>query len=354
MTAVRSLPLVTNSQLRSFRRCKLQAHYAYELGYRAANEVEALRFGTLLHLGLEAWWRTLWAEQLGMAKQTPLEAAIDALVGAADEFELVRAGVLLQGYDARWAAAAEELEVLAVEVEFRAPLINPATGAASRTFAVGGKLDAIVRSRVDGLVYIVEHKSSSEDIGAGSAYWERLQLDTQISIYFAGARILGFEPAGCIYDVIGKPRLSPLKATPIESRKFTKDGRLYANQRAADETPDEFRQRLVEAIAENPDRYYQRGTVVRLETEERDAAFDTWWTARAIRDAQLVSAWPKTPDACDLPGRRCAYFPVCTRQASLEDPGQYRRVDNVHQELSGESPAHHPALQLPAAEDGAA
>ncbi len=322
------LPLLTNSALKTFRRCKTEFHVSYELGYRSLGEPEALRFGSLFHVGLEAWWR---ADATVPGLQ--LRAAIEAITPhAADEFDLVRAGVLLQGYDARWAA--DEYDVLAVEAQFRAPLVNPSTGAASRTFEVGGKLDAIVRSRADGLVYIVEHKTSGEDIGAGSSYWERLQLDTQISIYFAGARSLGHDVAGCLYDVIGKPRLAPLKATPLESQKRTKQGALYANQRERDETPDEYRQRLTEHVALSPDRYYQRGTVVRLETEEREAAFDTWWTARAVRDAQLAGAWPKNPDACQRFGRDCTYLPVCTKHATLDDPGLYRHVEHVHQELA--------------------
>jgi PD-(D/E)XK nuclease superfamily len=333
LRAKRTLPLLTNSELKTFRRCVLEHHLSYELGYRGLGEAEALRFGSLFHLGLEAWWRALWAQQLGTADNAPLSAAIEAMrEHAEDEFDMVRAGVLLQGYDARWGN--DDLEVLGVELEFRAPLINPESGAASRTFELAGKLDALVRNRADGLVYIVEHKTSSEDIGVGSQYWQRLTLDSQISMYFAGGRSLGYDIAGCIYDVIGKPRHAPLRATAEESRKYTKRGELYANQRAIDETPEEYRQRLVAIIAEAPDRFYQRGTVIRLEADERDAMFDNWQTARALRDAQVASRWPRNPDNCMRYGRLCSYFPVCTRTASLEDPTLFRRVDNVHQELS--------------------
>jgi PD-(D/E)XK nuclease superfamily len=329
----RHLPLLTTSEMKTFRRCVREHHIAYELGMRGLGDVESLRFGTLFHLGLEAWWRALWAQQEGRETIAPLTAAVDAMAPeAVDEFDLVRAGVLLQGYDARWVG--EDLDVLAVEQEFRTPLVNPETGKESRTFELAGKIDAIVRRRRDGLVFIVEHKSSSEDLGPESKYWRRLTLDTQVSVYYAGARSLGYDVAGCIYDVAGKPRHAPLKATPEESRKYTKDGRLYANQRAEDETPEEYRQRLTAAIGENPDKYYQRGEVVRLEAEEHDAGYDNWQTARALRDAQLMSRWPRNPDGCERYGRICAYFDVCTGIASLEDPTRFERVQNVHQELS--------------------
>lgn len=333
------LPVLTNSEQKTFRRCAREHHYAYELGIRPIDEAEALRFGDLIHQGLEAWWRALMAQQRSVDSAndaplpTPLEAATAAMVDhAADEFDLARASVMMQGYDARWSG--DEYEVLEVEVEFRAPLRNPATDAPSRTYEIAGKLDAIVRRRSDGLILIVEHKTSSEDIGVGSRYWARLQLDSQISIYFAGARALGYDPGGCLYDVLAKPRIAPLKATPDESRKYTKDGRLYANQRAEDETADEFRDRLIEKLCEDPERYYQRGEVVRLEAEEREAAFDVWQNARAIREGQLARRYPRNPDGCERYGRSCSYFPVCTGQRSVDDPGFYQRVANVHQELS--------------------
>jgi hypothetical protein len=319
------LPVLTNSEVRTFRRCAREHHLAYELGYRSVSKSEALRFGSLIHVGLEAWWLADDGRRL--------DAAIDA-VGphAEDEYELVRAGVLLQGYDARWHN--EPLAMIAVEREFRAPLLNPATGAPSRTYELAGKLDVIVRDLRDGLIYIVEHKTSAEDIGAGSQYWQRLQIDPQISTYFAGAKAAGYDVAGCVYDVIGKPGLRPAKATPLECRKFTKQGHLYANQREHDETPEEFRARLVDAVAAEPDRYYQRGTVVRLEAEERDAAFDVWQTARLIREAQVAERWPRNPDACVRWGRECAFFPICTSVASLDDTTLYRKTANVHEELS--------------------
>ena len=323
------LPVLTNSAMRVFRRCAREYFYAYEQGYRPNTDPdENLRFGSLMHSALEAWWLADDGQKLN--------AAIEALRPlAADEYDLVRAGVLMQGYDARWSG--EQLDVIAVEAQFRAPLVNPETGASSRTFDLAGKLDVLVRDPSDGLIKLVEHKTTARDIGPGTVYWKQLTLDAQVSLYFAGAKARGYDVAECIYDVIGKPALRPYKATPEEARKYTKDGRLYANQRASDETADEFRQRLTAHIAENPDRYYQRGTVVRLEQEELDAAYDTWTIARLIREAQLGSRWPRNVDACERFGRECAYWPVCAGEASIDDPTRYVRVENVHVELDSEA-----------------
>jgi hypothetical protein len=320
------LPVVTNSELRTFRRCQHEHHLAYGLLYRPVTKAEALRFGSLIDTALDAWWLAQNGERL--------DAAIEAMRGLAeDEYELVRAGVLMQGYDARWGA--EHLAVLAVQPEFRAALVNPETGMPSRVHVLGGKLDGLVRDLRDGLVYIVEHKTSSEDIGLGSPYWKRLTLDSQISVYYAGAKSLGYDVAGCIYDVIGKPTLRPYKATPEESRKYTKKGELYANQREHDETPDEYRARLLEHVAADPDRYYQRGTVVRLQSEELVAAYDTWHLANMIRESEVQQRWPRNPDACMRYNRPCEFFDVCCGTASLDDPTRFRRAENAHEELTG-------------------
>ena len=248
-----------------------------------------------------------------------------------DLFDYFRADAMLRGYHERWYA--EPYEVLAVEAEFRAPIVNPDTDAPSRTWKLGGKLDVIVRDPL-GRKLIVEHKTTSSDAGPGSDYLKRLRLDGQVSIYFDGASALGHDVDGCIYDVLVKPGIRPLRATPPESRKYTKDGRLYAAQRDADETPEEYFARLVETIAEDPNRFYLRAEVVRLETELAEARGDVWALGRQIQEARLARRYPRNPDACVRYGRTCEYFGVCTGEASLEDPYLFARAETVHPELS--------------------
>jgi hypothetical protein len=211
--------------------------------------------------------------------------------------------------------------------------VNPETGAPSRTWRLGGKIDAIVRD-ARGRVLIVEHKTSSEQIGPGSEYWRRLRMDGQVSVYYAGARALGYDVAGCLYDVLGKPGIRPLKATPPEARKYTKDGALYKAQRETDETPDEYEARVLADIAGDADGYYQRGEVVRLDAEMDEAMFDLWQTSRTIHEYRKAGRAPRNPDGCKQYGRSCSYLPVCSGEASIDDPTRYRRLDDPHPELA--------------------
>ena len=346
--AVVHLPVITTSELKSFRRCPREHRIAYREGIRPAQAAEALRFGTLVHRALEAWWR---------AGVDRLAAALEALSTApdVDPYDLARAEALVIGYDARWGGA--PLETLAVEVEFRAPLVNPATGAASRTYQIGGKLDAIARDVSTGRTLIVEHKtaSASVDLEAGAPYWRRLQLDGQVSMYFAGARALGFEPDACLYDVVAKPAQRPRQIPLVDEqgvrivvdqageRVRTKDGKRWRETadtaagyvvQTRPETVEEYRARLLDAIAEAPEQFYRRGEVVRLADEESDAAHDVWQTARAMREAELAGRAPRNVDACERYGSFCQFFDACTNTASLDDPIRFRRAERAHEELA--------------------
>lgn len=340
-TSTRRLRVITNSELSTYRRCPREHHYAYALGYRPVEDAEALRFGNMIHRGLELLWSGAHLS----------DAIAAACKGAADAYEAAKARVLLLGYVERWGA--EHFgEVVSVEREFRAPLVNPETGAASRTFELGGKLDVLLRDR------FVEHKTTSEDIGPGSVYWRRLQLDSQVSTYYAGARALGHEVRGCIYDVIRKPGLRP-SAVPLTdadgvkivhdasgARVRTKDGKKWRESsdtaqgyvlQTRPETPDEYGDRLAADVAANPDRYYQRGEVVRLQAEELEAQADAWQVARAMREAELAGFAPRNVDACAR-GRICSYFEVCAGAASLDDAARFQRLEHVHAELSADAP----------------
>jgi hypothetical protein len=316
--------LLTTSRLQAYRRCPREERLRYQRGLRA-KQTDAMRFGTLIHLGLEAWWRADAAERLA--------AALAAIAGeAVDSFDQARAECLLIGYDARWGGAG--FVALAVEHEFQLPLVNPDTNAESKTWRLAGKMDVLALETATQRTWVIEHKTSGADIGPGSDYIARLRLDGQVSMYLRAARELEHDPAGVLYDVIGKVSLRPLKATPVESRKYTKDGRLYAAQRDRDETPDEYRERVAEHIAANPDDYYQRATVVRLEDEMRDFERELWQLAGTMRDAVRTQVAPRNPDACSRYGSMCAFFPLCTGMAT---EAMYERSDDVNPELTKEA-----------------
>jgi len=369
--------LITTSRVRAFRSCPRKHHLRYDLRLEPTSSAAPARFGTIFHTGCEHW--NLAQQRTDLIRSgSELEVALGAIqacwAGGEDPcpYELARARALFIGYHTRWANSG--LEVLEVEREFVMDLVNPDTGAKSRTYEFGGKIDAIVRNTIDGRVYAMEHKTTTLDITPGSQYWERLKLDDQVANYLDAARSLGHDVAGCIYDVARRPTQQPFQATPEPDRKYTKgkgckacggksgvqgeglsgtpEGgvgecggcrgtgwieppHLYANQRERDETPDEYFARVAAAIAERPDHYYRRGTVVRFEAELQDARWDTWHTARMIRETKLAGRHVRNPGACVQFGSTCSFFPICSGTASADDEQLYHVRDSAHPELSG-------------------
>jgi hypothetical protein len=338
---VKRSSLLTKSRLSAARTCQRLHDIRYIKGYRTLDEAAPLRFGTLIHGGLEQIWK-------GQPVSLPPEA---------DPFDLARARPMLRGYQARWTEDQSTYEVLAVEHEFEYALVNPETGAASKTWRLGGKMDVLVRERsAPERVWVIEHKSSSEDISIGSTYWVRLRMDTQVSVYFAGAQALGHDVCGVIYDVLGKPGIRPGSVPVLDQdgakvvhdasgqRVRTKDGKKWRETGDAAqgfvlqvraETPAEFELRVTQLIAAAPDRFYRRGPVMRLDDEVRGALTDIWQQAQQMREAERLGRSPRNPDACERWGRLCEMFPVCSGETTLENEGLYRLSANVHPELTG-------------------
>ena len=318
---------ITISRMRAFNACRRLHNIKYEQGFRATSKADALSFGTLIHTGLEAWWKSGGDLDSTLAKMR-------ACPGDCDAFEMERATALMEGYSARWSAEMADLEVLAVEVEFSARILNPKTGYPCHDLVVSGKIDALVKRRSTGKVWLVEHKTSSEDLSAGSTYWQRLRMDPQISAYHDGAQALGHEVEGCIYDVLAKPGERPKLATPPEKRKYTKkEGKLYEGQRETDETVAEYGCRIREKIAELPDSYFGRAEVIRTEQEMEESRRDVHATALMIREETRLGRNPRNPGNCFLYGRTCEFFDLCSGCGSLDDETKFIKLDSVHPEL---------------------
>lgn len=301
-------------------------------------------YGKAMHAAYETWLRTYdrGAEaRLIVAHASIAESGLNAV-------EAIRAHAVMEGYELRWGAV--PWRVLAVEIPFRYDLGG---------HVLIGVIDAIIQDETDARVYVVEHKNTVSDIAPGTAYWEMLTIDRQVSVYVDGASMLGYEIAGVIYDAIGKPKHDRLLATPEEARKYTKgkgcklcggthggkggikrgDGcatcnqtgwfeepKLYENQRAEDETPESFDARVRAAIAEHPEVFYQRATIVRTDDELPKMRSDLLETIRLARMCEVLDMWPRgNTHACRSFGTACAFIPLCNGSADLSDESRFPR-----------------------------
>lgn len=165
-----------------------------------------------------------------------------------------------------------------------------------------GEFDAI--GTYQGKRVILERKSSSEDISPGSPYWQKVELsDAQVSLYLLAAERLELGITEVLYDVLRKPALRLKKGETVEA----------------------FEQRCLEAITENPEHYFQRKLVTRLETERAAHVRDVHGTVKLLQvSAFLGDGTPRNTGSCWDYGRPCEFFPVCGTGASLDDPALYR------------------------------
>lgn len=207
-------------------------------------------------------------------------------------------------------------------------------------------------------VYLWETKTTSEDLEPGSTFWKRTILDPQLSLYLPALRDIGYDPRGCLYDVLRKPGQEPSSVALVDDdgikivrdaagqRVRTKDGKKWRQTGDTEagyrldtrpETPEEYGSRCLAAISENPSRYYARGIVVRLEEDEREAAADTWNTAGQLRNARRLRIFPRNPDSCVSWGRECEYLSVCANMADINDPILFKKEEKTHSELDEDS-----------------
>lgn len=345
------LQLLTNSRRNSFGSCHRKHYFQYELGARPIQDAEALRFGTLIHAALEAWLLNLYKGPDEALREALAALQANAPKADADAFVQNVARAMIEGYHDRWHA--ETFTVLAVEQHYEIPMINPDTNGQSRTWRLAGKIDGIVRT-ADGKTRILEHKTARDSLAADSRYWTKLAIDGQVSGYYMGAKALGYEVEGCLYDVLRKPALRPSQVPVLDpdgvrvvldangARVRTKDGKKWREtgstaegyfQQFRLETAEELYARLRADIAANLDSYFRRLEVPRLDADLVEYMSDLWAVGREIADAQSSGRWPKNPRSCDSYGT-CEYFEVCAGRESIDNPHVFKRGE-IHPELSG-------------------
>lgn len=128
--------LLTQSAMRAYRSCPRKFYNRYVLRMRPLKKAETQSTGHSVHAALDVLRRT----------EGDLSAALAALE-TTDPFIRAKEAAMVTGYLARWG---KPKGVIAIEQTFRIPLVNPETGAASRTFSLGGRVDAIVETEAAG------------------------------------------------------------------------------------------------------------------------------------------------------------------------------------------------------------
>ena len=343
--------LFTNSAMQKAQTCFRAYDYAYNMRMRLIRDSDALSEGDAFHKALEHYDFAPGTHDEKKAAGMQIIARKYATVPKwcqTDEdwhdwqCQGAKMAALFSVHCDYWQH--DKLEIVATEMVFQIPLRNPETGKPSQVFDRAGKIDRIVRLH-DGRLAIQEYKTTSDDITPESEYWKRLRIDSQISGYIIAAREMGYPVETVLYDVTRKPKRTPYKATPLETRKYTKDGVLYKNQHESDESHQDYAQRIYEAVTgtdektgePNITKYFRREEIARIQSDLDEHQHDVWSMQKMIRAAQLTGRFPRNTSACKNWYGRCPYFDICTLGVEVDPmnpPDGFEILDTPHPELT--------------------
>ncbi|WP_353612810.1 PD-(D/E)XK nuclease family protein [Mangrovibacter phragmitis] len=332
------LMTTTYSMWRLFRNCRMACKWRYIDELVPLERDPNLAFGSVIHDCLECWHgeRDL-AKVLDHIDRIYPNRAQDDHQQA--DWHLARA--MMSAYAEHYPA--EAFEVVALEKTFEGPIVNPATGATSRSFILAGKVDGIVRQ--DGQYFLLEHKTASQ---IDASYLERLWTDFQIILYaWYLEQTLGITVSGIIYNVLVKAKLrqgkgeteAEFEARRVELIAKSKTGKSSA-KRKLPEDDETFQQRLQEKYLE-PGMFHREVLYISRDQFEELRA-ELWELSKAMLDARRRDTFYRNTSYCFQYGRPCAYFQLC------RSGGNPNVIENHFQRI-----APHEELRDGAGEDAA-
>ena len=339
--------ILTASSMACALRCPRKYYYDNIIGLKVAIPSEALRIGTAVHNGGEE-----------RAKGGDFAAQYRAAItgGELDEWMAAKVFGILGAYCKTYGEVDDrDYAAMNPEQEFTDAIDG------SRTFEQRGKVDGLAVLR-DGRKVVWERKTTSDDIGETSGYWERLKFNHQLLAYSAWIYNTTGELPVCVYDVMRKPALQP-KANVAEldaeglpivldangNRSIKRDGTPKKTADAAKgervaghpETPDEYGARILEAMSAESEKYFQRRevaiTIDMLQEFWRErlgvCRMLLHFASEARKSERPEYAYPRScnPDNC----RNCQFAGLCLQRihVDVDNPPEGFRIA-LHEELT--------------------
>ena len=283
--------ILTNSAINAFKSCGRKYYWRYVREIEAKERPEALLLGTAIHGFLESHYC-----------QLPYTPPIDL----APKSQAILKGVR-EYYPILYMDDLDLFEPIAVEKIISGEILNPETGRPAREYAYGGKVDGLVLLKKDvegfkaGDLLLLEHKTTTK---VDEAYFERLQLDSQLLLYSLYlSRELGAPIAGTLFNVILKPSLRQKKS----------------------ESEAEYHQRL-RLEMDWPEQYHRR--YLRFPDQRLQEIMRELWSAKnVIAKARLENVFTMNSGACFDYHRKCDFWALCSSQ----DPEQTIRESGLFQ-----------------------
>ena len=345
--------------IKDFKSCPMRYRNAHFYGIRPIVDTEAKRVGTNWHK----------IQEINGQKPDNMDAVVaelnrvyneipDAMDKEKLEVERIILLYSLSGYN--WYYGNQKEKILATEIQFEIPVINPETGRALPNVVNRGKIDKLIRT--DGGIFVKEHKSTSSSVDPDSDLWGHLKLDTQTNNYVYAARKLhamgelveyGIAKddiiAGVYFDAWHKPGIRPKKLSQGDSKKFV-EGEVgesiineYMGQRFSlalhwqgknllnllvngiqahaepgkkegtftiHETPEMFGARLLQDIVERSEFYFACKELTKTDQDITRFEWELYHLYKNMRSMTKTGYWYGDESQCEATFK-CSYIEQC-------------------------------------------
>ena len=398
----KDLTVLSASALSALKFCPWKYRNAYHYGIRPERQADALRVGILYHEGQELLMRNPESVCRRCAKETkpvdncfvcqgtgflddPLKAInrmLDFFYSTKYKFMDIAAmkrerAIVLYGLFAyRHVYQDQAYEIIGEEIPFRIPLVDPVTRKPIENVVIDGKIDKLVRNLETGRIAILEHKSTSCKVDAGSDYWNSLRLDTQTTLYVYAAQRLqidgllvpyGIKPSDppisdIEYDVWRKPMSKPKALSADDTLDFlvkekymgrsfdvacemdendvvtsvTVDGeevpvsctKCKKKKPVISETEDMFGCRIYNIMVESPKEWLNRKPIPKSSDDVAKFEFELYSMAMNVKFMKENDAWYHNEKSCEARAK-CEYCHLCYSGTQVDDkhvPPGFRNI----------------------------
>lgn len=313
---------LTNSEINCYRVCPKKWDFTYRQLRIPKQTAEPLYFGSAIGLGID----DIWEGKTDIL--TNFRNYIDRM-GESHKKQLLMAKgeAMLAGY--RKMHNPDEWELIASEMKVSMDVDGYAT--------YRGMLDKVARFKADGCLYVIDHKTTIDDVQDPLAnFWIELMINPQPTGYQLALEHKFGEEVRIMWDAIRKHGSRGPKMKQGIKQKMTESDEDWALRKIdSTESWPEYTDRLYKDYTENQSQYYKRKQIGRTKDDHETWKAEFIANAASIANAKVIGTFPRVSSSCRKFGSVCPYASVCSGLESI-DSDNFVTKENRHPELDGD------------------
>ncbi len=248
---------------------------------------------------------------------------------------------LIRGYHAMWSHLS--WQAVSVEQEFVCNIrdLRRNGGPRHHTFNMAGKKDVnVLRDRER---WVLDHKTTSSDVGVDSPMWDQLDIEGQVDLYLLSEWYLGAKAEGATWDMLKKPGIKPKALSEKARAEITSLGtyclfdvsdssKEMALTKGVKENAELYEYRVARDCIDNGPKYFAHREIIRGQSDLVAYAKTLWKTATEIGRVRRSGCHLQNYTACMNYGRACGFLGLCSGMDN-PDSHYWQPRKCVHSEL---------------------